>query len=151
MGGDGGLSLKIEIKEGFDDVEVIIKCPEITEDIRKMESLLHGYGQRISCSKDGATYLIDEQDVLYFESVDKRCFVYTAEDVYQTSLRLYEIEEMLLDAGFLRSAKSQILNIAKIKSLCPDFGGRIEVIMDNGEKLIVSRQYAKILKGRLGI
>ena len=145
------MSLKIEIQEGFEDVEIIIRCPEITDKIRKMESLLHGSRQRLSCGKDGVTHLIDKQDVLYFESVDKRCFIYTEDDVYETALKLYEIEEMLSEAGFLRSAKSQILNIAKIKSLCPDFGGRIEVIMDNGEKLIVSRQYAKILKERLGL
>ena len=145
------MSLKIEIQEGFDGIEVIIKCPKVTDKVRKIESLLHGYEQRLSCGKNGATHLVDKQDILYFESVDKRCFVYTAEDVYETSLKLYEIEEMLSEAGFLRSAKSQILNILKIKSLCPDFGGRIEVIMNNGERLIVSRQYAKLLKERLGL
>ena len=145
------MNLKIEIQEGFDDVEVIIRCPEVTDEIRRMEDLLHGFKQRLSCDKNGVTYLIDKQEILYFESVDKRCFIYTADDVYETPMKLYEIEEMFTDAGFLRSAKSQIINIAKIKSLCPDFGGRIEVVMDNGERLIVSRQYAKLLKERLGL
>ena len=143
--------MKIEIREGFDNIEVIIKCPEITNEIRRMKSLLHGYEQRISCNKNGITHLVDKHDILYFESVDKRCFLYTADDVYEVSLKLYEVEEMLADAGFLRNAKSQILNIARIKSLCPDFGGRIEVVMDNGERVIVSRQYAKLLKERLGL
>ena len=143
--------MEIKIQEGFSNVEVIIKCPEITDEIRKIESLLHGHAQRLSCGKGGVTHLINKRDILYFESVDKRCFLYTADDVYETSLKLYQIEEMLADVGFMRIAKSQIMNIAKIKSLCPDFGGRIEVIMDNGERLIVSRQYAKLLKERLGL
>ena len=95
--------------------------------------------------------MIDTGDILYFESVDKSSFLYTESDVYELSLRLYEIEEILSDAGFIRSAKSQILNTHKIASLCPDFGGRIEVTMMGGERLIVSRQYAKLLKERLGI
>ena len=143
--------MKIEILEGHDGIEVIIKCPQSTEDIRKLESLLQSYEKKISCTKDGITYLIDIADVLYFESVDKYSFLYTESDVYELSLRLYEIEEMLSDAGFIRSAKSQILNMYKVSSLCPDFGGRIEATMIGGEKLIVSRQYAKLLKERLGI
>jgi len=141
----------VEIQEGFTDVEVVIKCPEATNEVRRIEALLHGCEQRLSCAKNGTTHFISKQDVLYFESVDKRCFLYTADEVYETPLKLYELEELLTDAGFIRSAKAQILNITKIASLCPDFGGRIEVMMENGEKLIVSRQYAGGLKERLGL
>jgi len=143
--------LKIKIQEGFNSIEVVIKCPEATNEIRKMESLLHGSEQRLSCTKNGTTHLVDKHDILYFESVDKHCFSYTANSMYETSLKLYEIEEILTDVGFFRNAKSQVLNIAKIKSLCPDFGGRIEVTMDNDEVLITSRQYAKLLKERLDL
>ena len=37
--------MKIELIEGYDSVEVIIKCPKATEDIRKLESLLYGYAK----------------------------------------------------------------------------------------------------------
>jgi len=67
----------------------------------------------------------------------------------RATLKLYEIEERLSEAGVFRNSKSQIINISKIASLCPDFGGRIEVTILNGEKLIVSRQYAKNSKERL--
>jgi len=143
--------LKIEIVEGYKGVEVTIRCPSATEDIRKLEALLHSYGKKLSCTKEGIIYLIDTGDVLYFESVDKQAFLYTLAEVYELPLKLYELEEMLSDAGFIRSAKSQILNTHKIASLRPDFGGRIEVTMQGGERLIVSRQYAKSLKERLEI
>jgi len=144
--------MKVKIQEGFADTEVLIKCVEITEEIRRMESLLlHGFEQRLPGVKDGATHLIDKQDIYYFESVDRRSFLYTAKDVYEVSLKLYEIENILMDVGFFRSSKSQIINIAKIESLRSDFGGRMDVMMKNGEQAIVSRQYAKILKERLGL
>ena len=143
--------MRIEIQEGFDNVQVIIKCPKINEEIRRVESILHGFDKKLTCTKEGTIKLIDKRDVLYFESVDKHCFLYTSDDVFETSLKLYEIEEVLSDIGFFRSSKSQILNIAKIESLCPDFGGRIEAIMENGYQLIVSRQYAKKLKEKVGL
>jgi len=141
--------LKTEIREGFPEIEIVIQCPEATEEVHKIASYLRTFGDKLNGAKDGATHLIDRHDVFYFESVDKRCFVYAANDVYETDLKLYEIEGRLTDAGFFRNSKSQILNIAKIKSLCPDFGGRIEAIMENGEKLVISRQYSKLLKERL--
>jgi DNA-binding LytR/AlgR family response regulator len=143
--------LKIEIVEGFDGLEVIIKCNKATEEIRKLESMLNLYAKKLPCTKGGVTCIIDIRDVLYFESVDKQTFLYTESDVYELPLKLYEIEDMLSDAGFIRSAKSQIINTHKISSLCPDFGGRIDITMQGGERLIVSRHYAKSLKERLGI
>ena len=113
--------------------------------------MLWGYDKKFSGVQNGQTHMIDKQEILYFESVDKRCFIYTANETYETSMKLYEIEEYMPETGFFRSSKSQIINIFKIASLCPDFGGRIEVIMENKEKLIVSRQYAKLLKERLGL
>jgi DNA-binding LytR/AlgR family response regulator len=143
--------LKVEIQEGFERVEIVIKCPKADEEIYRIESLLHGLDKKLSCTKNGVVKLIDKRDVFYFESVDKRCFVYTLDDVFETSLKLYEIEEVLADMGFFRNSKSQILNIAKIESLCPEFGGRIEAIMENGYQLIISRQYAKIFKEKVGL
>jgi len=143
--------MKIKIIEGYDGIEVTIRCPKETEDIRKLMALMHSHAHKLSCTKDGTTHLVDTADVLYFESVDKQAFLYTETDVYELPLKLYELEEMLSDAGFIRSAKSQVLNTHKIESMRPDFGGRIEVTMMGSERLIVSRQYAKLLKERLGI
>ena len=143
--------MKIEILEGFNGIEVIIKCPKNNEEVRRIESLLYGHNKKLTCLKNGVMNLIDKKDILYFESVDKNCFLYTSDDVFETSLKLYEIEEVLTEMGFFRSSKSQILNIAKIETLYPDFGGRIEATMENGYRLIVSRQYAKILKKKVGL
>lgn len=141
--------MKVEIHEGFPDIEIVINCPQASDKINKMASMLRSYDEKLPGVRDGQTHMIDKQDVLYFESVDKRCFMYTADELFETPLKLYEIEDRMTDMGFFRSAKSQIVNIAKISSLCPDFGGRMEVVMENGERLIVSRQYAKSLKERL--
>lgn len=141
--------MKIEIHEGFPNIEIIINCPQASDEIYKIESILQSYDKKLCGISDGHTHMIDKQNVLYCESVDKRCFIYTAANTYETPLKLYEIEDRLKDMGFFRCSKSQIVNIAKISSLCPDFGGRIEVVMENGEKVIASRQYAKSLKERL--
>lgn len=143
--------MKIIINEYHPDTEIIINCPQVTGDILKIVSMLRSFDKKVSGTKDGQTHIIDINDVFYFDSVDKRSFIYTANDVFHTPLKLYEIEERLSDIGFFRCSKSQIVNIKKILSLCPDFGGRVEITMLNGEKLIISRQYTKSFKERLGL
>ena len=142
--------MKVSIEEGFTETEVIIKCPALTEEIRSWKAyLLSGASTKLSATKDGTVYLVDKAAVLYFESVDRRTFVYTENDVYEVALKLYEVESLLGVTGFVRSSKSQVVNIAQIESLRPNFDGRLELTMKNGEEVIVSRQYAKILKERL--
>ena len=142
--------MKVSIEEGFTETEVIIKCPAITEEIHNLKAyLLSGSSSKLSVTKDGSVYMVDKGTVLYFESVDRRTFVYTENDVYEAALKLYEIEGVLGAVEFFRSSKSQVVNIAQIESLRPNFDGRLELTMKNGEEVIVSRQYAKILKERL--
>jgi len=143
--------LLVRIQEGCPDTEIVIKCPSATEEIQRIAALLQSNDQKLSGDKDGQTRLIDRDAVFYIESVDKKSFIYTADEVFQSHLKLFEFEDRLAGGNFFRSSKSQITNLAKIASLCPDFGGRIEAIMENGEKIVVSRQYSKLLKERLGL
>ena len=47
--------------------------------------------------------------------------------------------------------KSIVLNYSKIDFVTPAFNGRFEAKLLNGEKVIISRQYVKVLKDILGI
>ena len=89
--------------------------------------------------------------VYYFEAVDNRVFAYLEKEVYETKLKLYELEERLAGTDFFRASKSTVINLAKVESLSPAFNGRFEAAMKNGEKLIVSRQYVPVLKEKLGL
>ncbi len=143
--------MEVDIREGFKAVRAEIRCPYENAEVRRAARLLRSLGQEISGELGGKTYLLELLDILYVESVDRKSFVYTAEETYETALKLYEIEERFPDSSLFRSAKSQILNISHILALRPDFNGRLEVSLTNGEKLIVSRQYARQLKERIGL
>ncbi|HAR86745.1 MAG TPA: histidine kinase, partial [Clostridium sp.] len=94
---------------------------------------------------------LDTNEIFYFESVDKKTFIYMDKEVFQTHLRLYELEERLKNTDFFRASKSTIINLRKVKNIVPMFGGRIEILLDNDEKLVVSRQYVPILKNKLDL
>ena len=136
------------------ETEIVINCAKADEGIGRVLAAIRGADAgpvALSGYKDGKTYKVEPADVLYFDTVDKRTFIYTAEAVYESGMRLYEIEERLKPGRFFRASKSTVINIAKIKTIVPDFGGRLEVTMQNGERLFVSRQYANGLKISLGM
>ena len=64
---------------------------------------------------------------------------------------MYELEEQLEEYGFFRASKASLIQLRAIRSLKRDINRRIRVTMENGEVLMVSRQYAEALKKRLGI
>ena len=83
--------------------------------------------------------------------MERKCFIYTSDDVYETGFKLYELEEQLEDYGFLRVSKSFLIHLKSIQSLRADINRRIRITMSNGEQIIASRQYADTLKKRLGV
>lgn len=131
-----------------DDLRIIVDCAD-HEEKEKVLRRLALLKSRIPASRNDRTFMIESQDVLYFETVDKRTFLYTDDAVYEVRLRLYEIEEQL-DASFIRINKSCILNLDKIVHIRADVGGRILCTLSNKEKVCVSRQYARDFKQKLG-
>ena len=96
-------------------------------------------------------HIVDSNDVFYFEAVDNKVFIYCKEKIFESKLKLYEIEQIYENGDFFRASKSTILNITKINSVSPLFYGRFEALLQNGEKVVISRQYVPVLKRKLGL
>jgi len=145
--------MKITIQESdcINETEIVINCKQTDEQVLKILATLRAFDKKLTGIKDGKLFIIDSTHVLYFDTVDKKTFIYTKEDVYEIALKLYELEERLSSSDFFRASKSTIINLNKIKVLKPDFGGRLEITLENNEKLFVSRQYAWVVKEKLGI
>lgn len=90
-------------------------------------------------------------DIYYFEAVDGKVFAYCKDNVYEVKQKLYELEELCKEKHCFRASKSTILNAAKISSLHPSISGRFQALLDNGEKVVISRQYVPMLKHILGL
>ena len=129
--------------------EIIVNCPLADEDILRLIAMLRVYQRKLVGVLDGEQHLLDVKDVLYIDTADKRTFLYTGTAVYESALRLYELENNLKELDFLRVGRSAIVNFRKIRSIRPELGGRLLVTMDNGEQVYVSRQYAGEMKEKL--
>lgn len=143
--------MKITLNQdaGFPETEVIINCPQADEDILRLIAMLRVYQKKLVGVRNGEQRLLDVKDILYIDTADKKTFLYTEKEVFESALKLYELEDALRELDFLRAGRSAIVNFRRLKSIRPELGGRLLVTMDNGEQVYVSRQYAGELKEKL--
>lgn len=143
--------MKITLNQdpSFPETEVIINCPQADEDILRLVAMLRVCQKKLVGILDGERHLLDVKDILYIDTADKKTFLYTEKQVFQSALRLYELEDTLRELDFFRAGRSTILNFRRVRSIRPELGRRWLVTMDNGEKIWVSRQYAGELKEKL--
>ena len=145
------MKITIEERDTVQDVEVTILCARTDRRVLDMVSRLRMLDRKVTGISKGRMRVLSAEDVYYIESVDKRTFIYTADEVLESNLRLYEMEENLADCDFLRIAKGCIVNFRAIVALKPDINGRIIATLENNEQLIISRQYASDVKLKLGL
>ena len=144
--------MDIQIVEHLKEtLQVVIKCRQIDDEIMRLKCHIELFDRKLQAKKDNEWYFINSSDVLYFESVENRTFLYTEDDVMEVKQRLYELEVILSDKDFLRISKSQIVNINKVKSLKPELNRTILATMCNGEQLNISRKYVQAIRNILSL
>ena len=145
------MKISIDIDDNYKDTEVVIHAPKLTQDVEKLIAVMRMLNMQIAVSKNDETYRIDAGKILYVEAVERKTFVYTEEEIYESKLPLYEIEREFQEHDFLRISKQSIVNLRMIKSLKADINRRIKITLKNGEQIVVSRMYSDELRNKLGV
>jgi len=145
------MRIDIDINDQYSDTSVTIHAPRLSQDIEKMIAMMRMLDMQISAERNGETYILDANQILYIEAVERKTFIYTETDMYESELKLYEVEEQLLERDFLRISKQSIVNLRMIKSLKADINRKIKLTLKNGEQIMVSRMYSDDLRKKLGV
>lgn len=82
------MKITIEGQEAAQDIEVTIVCVRADRRVLDIAARLRMLDRKVTGTADGCTRVLSAEDVLFIESVDKRTFIYTADTVLETGLRL---------------------------------------------------------------
>lgn len=145
------MKIEIDIDEKYTDTEVVIRARKLDTDVEKLVSMMRMVNMQIGVRRDDETYLLDAEKIMYIEAVDRKTFVYTSDETYESDLKLYEVEQELLEHDFFRVSKQCIVNIRMIKSLKSDINRKIRITLKNDEQIVVSRMYSDELRRKLGL
>ncbi len=145
------MKIEIDIDEKYPDTEVVIRANRLDSDVERLVAMMRMVSMQIGVRKNDETYLLDVEKILYIEALERKTFVYTSDEIYESDLKLYEIERELLERDFFRISKQSIVNIRMIKSLRSDINRKIRITLKNDEEIVVSRLYSDELRRKLGL
>jgi len=143
------MKITINTDSRYTETEIVVNCNRVSDDIEKLLAALRMPELKLPGRKDGRQYFIEASQLMYIESTDKRTFMYTLNDIFESPFRLYELETKLPDSDFLRASKNCIFNINHVQSIEPDLDRRLILTMEKDIKLIVTRLYAAAVKHKL--
>lgn len=89
---------------------------------------------------------IDISDVYYFENVERKLFLYTKRDVFRLDATMADIDDMTANTELVRVSRTCIMNTEHLKEIKQIKNSHLEAVMDNDEKIIVSRKYLQDIK-----
>ncbi|EOT41350.1 LytR/AlgR family response regulator transcription factor [Enterococcus dispar] len=100
---------------------------------------------------DDRIFLIHPETVQMVSVDERNVRIFTDDKHYSTTGTLSGIEQKLPPALFIKTHRSFIINVTKVKEIQPWFNHTLQLTMENGEKVPVSRSYLKVFKERLNL
>lgn len=143
--------LKLELSETAEEPIVTIRCKEQNALVQQLIAAIQMVDQKLAITSENQTVLLPVRSILYIESVDRKCFIYSTDQVYESSLKLYELAHQLAPCSFSQISKSCLVNLQNVSSIKAHIDRRLLITLQNGEQLVASRQYAPQIKERLGV
>lgn len=127
---------------------VTIEYPEYTESVKGLIKRIRSLDLSFSAFLDDRQIRIALFDVYYLENVDRKVFLYTHGDVYRLDASMTEIDRITEDSDLVRISRTCVMNTAHLTEIRQLKNSHLEAMLDNGERLIVSRKYLRDIKRR---
>ena len=144
------MKIRIDIDENLREPEVVLRGS--ADDVAKLQNAILAVSrtqQKLNLVRDGRDFFVPTANLLFFESVDGKTWAHTAQNIYETRARLYELEQ-ILPPFFARCSKSAILNTRQVWSIRRNLAGPSVVNFRGSNKQIsLSRSFYKSLIERI--
>lgn len=140
--------IKRQVKE--QPLTVIIEYPEMDSQAQRLIQKIERMNMRFTGKLEERTVGIDAADVYYLENVERKTFLYAKEQVYRFDGNLADLEAELAGTDFVRISRTVIINAEHLLEIRQIKNSHLEAVLDNGEKLIVSRKYLQDIKKLFG-
>ena len=139
--------MRIEKRQVKDQpLTVIIEYPEWNSSVEGLVKKIRNMDIRFAGRTEDGSVSIGISDIYYIENVERKLFLYTEDEVYRFDGTMADAISMTAGTEMVRISRTCIMNTAFLKEIRQIKNSRLEAIMDNDEKLIVSRKYLGDIK-----
>ena len=141
------MKIKYDIQEKYDEVEIHLCGREKTAELLEMRGLLENLLEtKIKVHRNQEYKTVAPAEIIRIYSLNKRVYVRTCDECYEVNDRIYMLEELLQDRGFVRISNSELVNARQIEKMDMSYAGTLKMYLKNGDETYVSRRYIKRIK-----
>lgn len=139
--------MRVEQRQVKDQpLTVIVEYPEYDRTVDSLIKKIKNMSISFTGKSDGKTVSIDMSSVYYIENVERKIFIYTGNEVYRYDGSMSDIDDAIVDTDIVRISRTCFMNAGHLKEIMQIKNSHLEAVLDNDEKLIVSRKYLKDIK-----
>jgi len=134
----------------LDRIRESLGAEDAHSSVERARSALAGDGDPLDwlfVRERGRVTPVNVAQVIRFEGSDDYVVIHTVERQLLATMRMGDLERML-PSNFVRIHRSHIVNLAMVESFLSEEGARFKVLLRDGSRLAVSRDYAKWLRER---
>lgn len=146
------MRVKLQIQKQYKEIEVVVcyheRNAQVEQMVLRIEELLE---KSIQISDGNTLRIVPVTEIIRCYAERQKVYVQTAEGIFQTQQKLYELEENLPEFQFVRISRSEIVNLRRIRRLDMDLAGTIKVFLSDGTQTWTSRRCMPKLKQALGL
>lgn len=143
------MNVHIEENQFYNGNEVIIRVKKYEKWLNPLVCYIEQFDRKLLASQEDRDYYINLRDIWYIESIDGKTLINTEKDTFIYKSSLSSIEKELSGTSFCRIRKNALVNIQYLKNVESYKNHRLLLTLTNGEKLLTSRAYLKVLKEKL--
>lgn len=137
------IAINTIINPNINEIKISIETPIFNDTISNLINKINYTNDELIAKKDGKVYILKTNDISEFYALGKNVFLKQNNSQYETTYRLYELEEMLPKDKFIRISHSCIVNKEQIAYFDTNIIGEIVVKMKDGNENYVSKRKIK--------
>lgn len=101
--------------------------------------------------KNEMLHKLSIDQIYYFEALEKRVYAITKNGQYEVDQKLFELETLFENRGFMRVSKSVVLNTERVAGVKAEEDRTCLAFFSSQVSVRVSRSYAKEFRSKLGM
>ena len=139
--------MRVEQRQVKDQpLTVIVEYPEYDKSVDNLINKIKNMSISFTGKSEAKTVSIDISDIYYIENVERKIFLYSKKDIYRYDGSMADIDSSISETDLDRISRTCFMNVSHLKEIMQIKNSHLEAVLDNGEKLIVSRKYLKDIK-----
>ncbi|MGN7479846.1 LytR/AlgR family response regulator transcription factor [Solibacillus silvestris] len=147
------MKVEVVVKPEFSEPIARISTNKITARIEMAKNLLENeeFSSKIPVYQGKKLILLEQNKIQLIRTELGNVIVYMEDGSWYEVRETLQYLENTLGEQFIRISKGSLINMDCIKSVKASFNGTMEVLLDNDLEDIISRNYRKLFKERLGV